>query len=547
MWLSLAMCVVAAAATAGAPSSVRTPLVDKWAEGAQRFDGLGPLHREVTTGSAEAQAYFDQGLRLLYGFNHDEAARSFARAAQLDPTCASCFWGVALTMGPNYNVPMLPDRAAVAWEALERARALAPSATPVEQALIGALAKRYPGPEPVPPKAMKPFNEAYAAAMRAVQAEFPDDVDVMVLTAEALMDLDPWKLWTLDGKPAPQTPEIVRLLEAALARDVTHPGANHYSIHALEASKQPERALPAAERLGALMPAAGHMVHMPAHIFQRVGRYADASESNRRAIEADKRYLALTKPPGYYPMYIGHNWGFLAFSASMEGRAEETLVAAREAAKALPPEMIAMMPGMDYFSAEPLLAMVRFARWDELLAEPRPDPKWTVMTALWLHAHGMALAAKGRVAEAARDHAELVALRRRMPAEMMAGNAPARDVAAVGAKILEARIAEARRSPRALGLWAEAVALEDQLAYNEPAEWFYPARHFQGAALLAAGRAREAEAVYREDLRRNPNNGWALSGLAAALRAQGKDATAVERAFRQAWSRADVTLTSSIL
>jgi tetratricopeptide (TPR) repeat protein len=289
------------------------------------------------------------------------------------------------------------------------------------------------------------------------------------------------------------------------------------------------------------------MVHMPAHIFQRVGRYADASESNRRAIEADKRYLALTKPPGYYPMYIGHNWGFLAFSASMEGRAEETLAAAREAAKALPPEMIAMMPGMDYFSAEPLLAMVRFARWDELLAEPRPAPKWTVMTALWLHAHGMALAAKGRVAEAARDHAELVALRRRMPAELMAGNAPARDVAAVGAKILEARIAEARRSPRALGLWAEAVALEDQLAYNEPAEWFYPARHFQGAALLAAGRAREAEAVYREDLRRNPNNGWALSGLAAALRAQDKDATAVERAFRQAWSRADVTLTSSIL
>jgi hypothetical protein len=239
MWRSLAMCVVVvvAAATAGAPSSVRTPLVDKWAEGAQRFDGLGPLHREVTTGSAEAQAYFDQGLRLLYGFNHDEAARSFARAAQLDPTCASCFWGVALTMGPNYNVPMLPDRAAVAWETLERARALAPSATPVEQALIGALAKRYPGPEPVPPKAMKPFNEAYAAAMRAVQAELPDDTDVMVLTAEALMDLDPWKLWTLDGKPAPQTPEIVRLLEAALARDVTHPGANHYSIHALEASK----------------------------------------------------------------------------------------------------------------------------------------------------------------------------------------------------------------------------------------------------------------------------------------------------------------------
>jgi tetratricopeptide (TPR) repeat protein len=269
----------------GAPPN---PSLRSWAEGAQWFGGLGDLHRAVTTSSKEAQAYFDQGLRLNFGFNHDEAARSFARAAELDPDCASCFWGVALTLGPNYNVPMLPERAAVAWEALTRARQRAERATPVEQALIAALARRYPGPQPLPPPAMQLFSEAYAAAMREVAAQFPGDLDVQVLFAEAAMNVNPWKLWSLDGKAAPGTDEIVRTLEGVLAKNPLHAGANHYYIHTVEASPHPERALASAERLAKLMPGAGHVVHMPAHVYQRVGRYHDASDTNRAALAADR-------------------------------------------------------------------------------------------------------------------------------------------------------------------------------------------------------------------------------------------------------------------
>jgi tetratricopeptide (TPR) repeat protein len=277
------------------------PSVDSWAEGAQLFDDLGTLHRRVTTSSTEAQAYFDQGLRLAYSFNHDEAARSFARAAQLDPNCASCFWGVALTLGLNYNVPMLSDRAPVAWAALTKAKELAPRASPVEQQLIQALSKRYGGAEPLEPPAMHPFNEAYATTMREVAKKFPEDDDVQALFAEALMDVNPWKLWTRDGKANPGTDEIVATLETVIKRNVNHPGANHYYIHTLEASPYPEKALPSADRLAGLIPAAGHLVHMPAHIYQRVGRYPDATESNRRAVEVDKKYLASTTPPALLP------------------------------------------------------------------------------------------------------------------------------------------------------------------------------------------------------------------------------------------------------
>jgi tetratricopeptide (TPR) repeat protein len=523
--------------------------VDSLAKGARHFEGLGSLHRPITASSKESQAYFDQGLALTYGFNHDEATRSYAQAAVIDPSCASCFWGVALTLGPNYNVPMLPDRAAAAWAALLLARSLAPSATPVEQALIEALSKRYKGPEPLDPPAQQPFNEAYAAAMREVAKRFPNDLDVQVLFAESMMDVNPWKLWTLDGKANPGTEEIVGTLEFVLARDPQHPGANHYYIHAVEASQHPDKALASAARLPALMPAAGHVVHMPAHIYQRVGRYDEASEANRRAVAADQKYLSETTPPGYYPMYLGHNYGFLAFSASMEGRGDEALQAAAEVNKAIPPEMLTMMPGADFFISEQLLVMVRFARWDQILATPRPDPKFQVLTTLWLHAHGMALAAKGRADEAWKDHAELVKLGAAMPADLTAGLNPAKDVDAVAAKILEARIAQAEKNPQALALWAEAVALEDGLAYSEPADWFYPSRHFQGAALLAAGKAQQAEAVYREDLRRNPANGWSLFGLMQALEAQKKtqQAAAVQKEFQAAWQHADVKLASSVL
>jgi tetratricopeptide (TPR) repeat protein len=527
----------------GTPQSI-----SELAQGALILEDLGDYHYPISTRDDQAQQYFDQGLRLTYGFNHDEAARSYARAAVLDANCAMCFWGVALVLGPNYNVPMLADRAPLAWEALRRAKSLSGSATPTEQALIEALSKRYKGPEPVSPEAMQPWNEAYAAAMRQVITEFPGDLDVQTMFAEAMMDVNPWKLWTLEGTPSPGTEEIVSTLESVLARNPNHPGANHFYIHAVEASAHPEKALPSAQRLPLLMPGAGHVVHMPAHIYQRVGEYAEASAANRKAAALDESYIQTAKPWGYYPMYLGHNYGFLAFSASMEGRSAEALDAARRSAAAMPAQMVTMMPGMDFFSAAPVFAMVRFARWDELLKEPRPDPKYQVSTGLWLHGHAMALAAKGRLADAKAEHRQLLELADAVPAELRANLNSAKDELRVGAKVLEADIATRERRPEALAVWAEAVALQDKLAYAEPADWFYPIRHFQGAALLGARKAKEAEAVYREDLRRNPKNGWALYGLAEALRAQGKkrEASAVMQDFATAWQHADIRLSSSI-
>ena len=529
---------------AAAPQSPASVLA--LARGAALLDGLGMYQKKVTA-SPEAQAYFDQGLRLTYAFNHDEAARSYARAAEIDSSCAMCFWGVALTLGPNYNVPMLPDRAKAAWDAVTQARALATKSTQVEQALIGALAKRYKGPEAVDPPSMQPFNVAYADAMREVASRFPGDLDAQVLFAEAMMNINPWKLWSLDGVAAPGTNEIVLTLERVLARDSNHPGANHYIIHAIEASGHPEGALASAERLGAMMPGAGHIVHMPAHIFQRVGRYADASAANEKAVIADVAYMKKVKPPGYYPMYLAHNYGFLGFSASMEGRASDSLAASRNAAKAMPPEMLDMMPGMDFFVAEPVLVMVRFGRWDEMLAEPRPDKKYLTLTGIWLHGHGMALAAKGRLDEAAKDSQALASLAQTAPPDLGAGNSVARDVFALGARILDARIATLKKSKNSLTLWNQAVEMADKLAYSEPDDWFYSVRHYQAAALLSAGKATEAEAVYREDLRRHPNNGWALFGLWQALKAQKRDtaAAAVKTDFDKAWAHADIKLTSS--
>jgi tetratricopeptide (TPR) repeat protein len=516
------------------------------AKGALVFDDLGTHHRAVTA-SAEAAAYFNQGLRLVYGFNHDEAVRSFAHAARIDPTCAMCFWGTALALGPNYNVPMLPDRAQAAWDALQRAVELAPASTPVEQALVAALTKRYKSAQPLDPPAMAPLNAAYAEAMRDVAKRFPEDDDVQVLFAESMMDVNPWKLWSLDGAPAPGTEEIVSTLEHVLTRSPKHPGANHYCIHAIEASSHPERALPCAERLVGLMPGAGHMVHMPAHIYQRIGRYADASAANDKAANVDQGYMQKTTPPGYYPMYLGHNYGFLAFSASMEGRSADSIAAARKASKAIPPAMVDMMPGMDFFVSEPLLTMVRFGKWDDLLAEPRPDAKYKTMTAFWLHGQGMAHAAKGKLAEARKDLADLQKLADTAPADLTAGNNQAKDVFAVAARILEARIATLDKAKNALDLWAEAVEKADKLAYSEPDDWFYSVRHYLGAVQLANNKPKEAEATYREDLRRHPHNGWALFGLWKSLEAQhkGKDAKAAKADFDAAWAKADIKLTAS--
>ena len=545
----------AAPATAPMAPMAETPHVPEtlaeWARGAQLFDGLGSFHRAISTHSPEAQRYFDQGMRLMWAFNHDESTRSFARAAELDPDCAICLWGVALTAGPNYNMPMMAQgRAKLAYDCVIRAGGLLTHTSPVEAALIKALAQRYPRPAALDPVTEGPVLAAYAAAMAEVAKRFPADLDVQTMYAEALMNTNAWKLWTLDGHAAPGTQDILAVLKSVLARDPQHPGANHYYVHALEASPHPEEAVAAAERLRGMMPAAGHLEHMPAHIMQRVGRYADAAEANRRGAAADRAYLGRTQPPDYYPMYVAHNFQFLAYATAMQGRRAETFSAVKAASDAVPESVMLAMPGTDWYGSEYYLALIRFGAWDELLAAPRPNPALKALTGGYLFATTWALAVKGRLAEAESRLAELERLRATVTPDMPAGLNVAPDVLALAATIAKASIAAARSDhATAIELLTAGTAQEDKLAYDEPADWFFPVRHLLGAELLKAGRAADAEAVYREDLRRNPGNGWSLFGLAQALRSQHKDveARSIDAQFAVAWRDADVTLAASVM
>jgi tetratricopeptide (TPR) repeat protein len=532
------------------PEVAHTPatLAD-WARGARLYEGLGNFHRTLSTSSVQAQAYFDQGMRLLWAFNHDESTRSFARAAQLDPACAACFWGVALTVGPNYNLPSTEDnRARVAWDALKEAQKHAAASSAVEQALIGALAARYPDPRAPAAADAEAILKAYAEAMQRVAARFPADDDVQVLCAEAQMTVHAWKLWTPDGRPVAGTPEIEARLEAVLARAPDHPGANHYYIHVMEASPTPQKAVAAAERLRGMMPAAGHLEHMPAHIMQRVGRYEEAAEANRRGVAADNAYLARTVPPDYYAMYLAHNHAFLAYSAAMEGRKAETLSAAQDLAGTLPMAMLLAMKDSGWGLAEQYAALVRFGLWDELIALQAPDTRLPGLSAGYLYGRGVGLAARGRVDEARQMLAELHALGVAVPADTLAGYNPLRDIIAVAEPIVAARIAASeRRDADAVTLLERAVAAEDALAYDEPADWFFPTRHLLGAQLLLTGQPAAAAKVYAEDLKRNPRNGWSLFGLMLVARAQGKTQEAARWANEQqvAWQHADVRLPGS--
>ncbi len=543
--------VPAAAVRAAHPGDVAAPpaTAADWADGARLFQGLGDFHRPVTTTSNEAQIWFEQGMRFLWAFNHDEATRSFARAAQIDPDCAMCWWGVSLTVGPNYNLPLMAaPRAKVAWEALQQAVRTAPKASPVERALIDALKHRYNGTEALDPSGEVPLLTAYAAAMEKVVARFGTDPDIRVIAAEAMMTANAWKLWTVDGKAAPGTTKIVALLESALTMRPKHPGANHYYIHAVEASPAPEKAVPSARALDGSMPAAGHLVHMPAHIWQRVGEYDKAADANRRAIAADAEYYKLTKPIDYYAMYTAHNLQFLAFATAMEGRKKETITALRDPRTVMPDEMMLAMPGVDWSQVELYAALLRFGLWDEMLAQPVPNPKLQAQTGGFLYARGIALAAKGRAAEAAPLLADLQRISDTIGPDAGAGNNSVRDVLAVAAAVLKARIAAASGDDAAaIGLLREAAAKEDKLVYNEPADWFIPVRQELGAALLKAGQAKQAEAVYRDDLRRNRGNGWSLFGLTQALKAQGRtrEEADSQAAFDKVWGSADVVLTSS--
>jgi tetratricopeptide (TPR) repeat protein len=511
------------------------------------LDGLGSYHQAITTSSRDAQTYFDQGLRLVYAFNHIEAEHAFREAARLDPACAMCYWGIALTQGSNYNSPTDADREKVAYAAVQDALRRAGGATPRERATIEALAKRHSA---APGADRAALDRGYADAMRQVTQRFPDDLDAATLFADSLMNLRPWDLWKPDGSMQPETAEILGTLERVIRANPDHPGALHLYIHAVEGGPVPARGEVAADRLGPLMPGAGHLVHMPAHIYWRVGRYEDAVQANVRAVRADRAYFAKRQPsPIYRGLYYPHNIDFIWQSASMEGRGAETIRAAREFAEAAPPAMVREMSDMETAPAAPFFALVRFGRWEEILREPAPPAEFPYVTGAWRYARGMAFIATGRRAEA---EAELAALRQvaaAVPAERtLAGFFKTKTILGLADNVLAGEIAaRAGQTDVAVRHLLAAVAEQDGHWFTEPPVWYYPVRQSLGAALLAGGRPVEAEAVYLDDLKRNPENGWSLFGLAQSLAAQGKtaDAAATQARFQKAWVRADVTLTAS--
>jgi len=513
---------------------------------APRLQNLGAHTFPVTTKSRQAQLFVNQGVNLAYGFNHAEAGRAFREAVRLDPECAMAYWGQALVLGPNINVPMSPEDEPKARELAQKARTLKPKASPRERAYIDALARRYSGKA----EDRKARDQDYADAMRDLHRLYRDDLDAATMYAEALMDLRPWGYWMPDGRPYPGTPDAVATLEAVLQRNPRHPGANHYYIHLLEPTKNPERAEAAADRLLKLMPGAGHMVHMPSHIFQRVGRYADAAASNEQAVLADEDYIAQCRAQGIYPLgYYPHNIHFLWWASSMEGRSKTAVEAARKVASKVSDEMMEQLPLLAGFRVVPYYALARFGLWDEMLAEPAPADRFLYLKGTWRYARGLALAAKGRTADAEVELAELrrTATDPALDYPLFSPNTAAA-ILAIAPEVLAGDLAARRKDyDLAIAHLERGVRLEDGLAYTEPAEWNYPVRQLLGAVLLEAGRAKEAETVYWEDLKRNPENGWSLFGLAQALKAQGRDAAAIEERFRKAWGRGDVTLTASRL
>jgi tetratricopeptide (TPR) repeat protein len=511
------------------------------------YDSLGTYSYRITTTTPEAQRWFDQGLRLVYAFNHQEAQKAFREAARHDPGCAMCYWGIALTEGSNYNSPTDTERERKARAAVQEAERRAGAATPVERALIQALAKRHAAD---PAAKRDALDRAYADAMREVARRFPDDAEAASFFADAMMNRRPWNLWTAEGKPQPGTEEIVETLERVIARNPNHPGALHLYIHAVEASPDPKRAEAAADRLLPLMPGAGHVVHMPSHIYWRVGRYADAVAVNTAAVEADRRYFTTAEPsPIYQGLYFPHNIDFIWQAASMQGRSAEALRAAREFAESVTPEMIKTMPDMETAPAAPIVALVRFGRWLEVLRQPAPPRDWLYTRGIWHYARGLAFNAKGQPAEARRELGRLEEILHTVPADrMVASFFRARNMLQLAANVLAGEIAaKAGDTAEAERLLRAAVAEQDTHWFTEPPPWYFPVRQALGAVLLQAGRAQEAEQVYREDLQRNPDNGWSLFGLDQSLRAQGKTAEAVqtEERFRKAWARADVTLSAS--
>jgi len=512
------------------------------------YDGLGGLTRKITTSSADAQRYFDQGLAFLYAFNHDEAIRSFGYAAQLDPGCAMAWWGVAYAHGPHINNPIVTEEhAQAAWAALTKARTAAVGASAVEKALVAALAKRYADPQP---DDRAPLEQAYAAAMRDVWQAYPQDADVGALFAEALANLRPWDLWLPDGTPQPGTEDLVATLDAVLRVDPKHPLANHLLIHAVEASLHPERADRAADALRDLQPGLGHLTHMPSHVDVRRGRWQEAVVANTKAIAADRAYVARAPEPGFYRLYMAHNFHMLTYGAMMTGQSELALATISEMVDGIPLEFFANNPFMDGFKAMPLEVMMRFGRWDQILAVPAFPDYVPISRALQHYARAVSYAAQNDLVNARKEAAAFAQAKARVPEEATFGNNTGADVLAVAEPFMQGEILyRSGEVDAGLAALRDAVAREDALRYDEPPSWIQPVRHAYGAALLQAGRFAEADAVFREDLARLPNNGWGLYGLMRALELQDKKAEAqeVERQFEAAWQDADVEIRSPCL
>lgn len=538
-WLALLVLVAVGLSTPATAADPTAPLLD----------GLGEHHHPVSTESPRAQRYFDQGLVLTFGFNHAEAHRSFLQAAETDPDCAMCWWGAALVLGPNINAAMDPANVPQAWRLLQKAQKAAPHATPREREYIAALADRY-GPEPLDDRT--PRDRAYAEAMGKLAARYPDDLDAQVLHAESLMDTTPWDYWEEDGAPKPVTTKVLNALRAVLARDPDHPMANHLFVHAVEA-EHPEWGLEEAKRLEDLVPGAGHLVHMPAHIYIRVGRYHDATLANQRAVETDRRYLEQVDAQGVYRLaYVPHNYHFLWATATLEGREQLALRSAREMAAMIDEQTMRErgLTTLQHYWITPLYALVRFGHWQEVLDWPKPAEDLVYPRGAWHYARGMALLRTGELPEARRELHGLKSLLDdpRLKWVTVWDINKSRHILEIAAAALEGELALAAGDPdRAIAALERAVQKEDALNYDEPPTWHYPVRQSLGAVLLRAGRADEAAAVYREDLAHFPDNGWSLFGLLEALRRQGRaeEARDVQRRFNEAWRHADVVLSAS--
>ncbi len=515
------------------------------AKPATMMTGLSNLHHPVSTRNAEAQQFFDQGLRLIYAFNHDEAARSFQRAAELDPTLAIAYWGIAEAVGPNYNDPASDERFQQAHDAIQKASDLSGGASSSEKAYIQAMAKRFPAD----PKAdRRKAAEDYRDAMREVVKNFPDDLDAATLFAEAGMNLHPWGLWRVDGTPEEGTEEIVAKLESVLKRDPDHMGAVHYYIHAVEASRNPERALAGANKLAALAPNAGHLVHMPAHVYIRTGDYESAVKTNERAAEVDRAYIKASGVQGIYPMmYYSHNLHFIAMCASMNGDYAEAKKNADLLEQHVAPG-VKEMPPLEGFMTIPLAVDVRFHKWDEILARKQPDPEMKITTVFWHFARGMALSGKGKVEAAEAEYQIVADAEKATPEDMvfaMPVNNKAKDIMKIAESVLGAKVALARHdTDGAIAQLQQAVAVQDTLKYGEPPDWFFPVRESLGAALLLKGDTSAAEKTFRDDLDRNPRNPRSLYGLQQALKKQGRDydASFVEKQLNSSWKGGANTL-----